>query len=257
MNRVNLYDTYLMGKAFRLLEQIQAGVVPATIVSDLMVLQSSLRHLTNNTLLSPGKAHHHATILHSAVSYMLTEWLNEPLSEERAIIIKSVFDMLEPTLSSELAKLHTYCIPSVGIFSTDVLLNQPETIFSESANLIPDETLIEIREVGKCLAFSLPTAAGFHLMRAVESMLRHYFEVLSKGASRPAHGAMGIYLETILQLPGIDKELHAALKQIKTLCRDPIAHLEVVLTGPEAISLLGVVQRAISRTLTLIKSTVS
>jgi hypothetical protein len=257
MNRVNLYDTYLMGKAFRLLEQIQPGVVPATIVSDLMVLQNWLLHLTNNTLLSPGQAHEHATILHSAVSYMLTEWLNEPLSQERAIIIKSVFEMFEPTLSSEFAKLHTYYIPSVGIFPTDALLNQPEKMFSESANLIPDETLIEIKEVGKCLAFSLPTAAGFHLMRSVESMLRHYYEVLSKGASRPARGATGIYFDAILQLPGVDKELHAALKQIKTLYRDPIAHPEVVLTGPEAISLLGVVQSAISRTLTLIKSTVS
>jgi hypothetical protein len=257
MNRVNLYDTYLMGKAFRLLEQIQPGVVPATIVSDLMVLQNWLLHLTNNTLLSPGQAHEHATILHSAVSYMLTEWLNEPLSQERAIIIKSVFEMFEPTLSSEFAKLHTYYIPSVGIFPTDALLNQPEKMFSESANLIPDETLIEIKEVGKCLAFSLPTAAGFHLMRSVESMLRHYYEVLSKGASRPARGATGIYFDAILQLPGVDKELHAALKQIKTLYRDPIAHPEVVLTGPEAISLLGVVQSAISRTLMLIKSTVS
>jgi hypothetical protein len=246
-----------MGKAFRLLEQIQPGVVPATIVSDLMVLQNWLLHLTNNTLLSPGQAHEHATILHSAVSYMLTEWLNEPLSQERAIIIKSVFEMFEPTLSSEFAKLHTYYIPSVGIFPTDALLNQPEKMFSESANLIPDETLIEIKEVGKCLAFSLPTAAGFHLMRSVESMLRHYYEVLSKGASRPARGATGIYFDAILQLPGVDKELHAALKQIKTLYRDPIAHPEVVLTGPEAISLLGVVQSAISRTLTLIKSTVS
>ena len=257
MNRVNLYDTYLMGKAFRLLEQIQPGVVPATIVSDLMVLQNWLLHLTNNTLLSPGQAHEHATILHSAVSYMLTEWLNEPLSQERAIIIKSVFEMFEPTLSSEFAKLHAYYIPSVGIFPTDALLNQPEKMFSESANLIPDETLIEIKEVGKCLAFSLPTAAGFHLMRSVESMLRHYYEVLSKGASRPARGATGIYFDAILQLPGVDKELHAALKQIKTLYRDPIAHPEVVLTGPEAISLLGVVQSAISRTLMLIKSTVS
>jgi hypothetical protein len=257
MNRVNLYDTYLMGKSFRLLEQIQAGVVPANIVSDLMGLQSWLRYLTNNTLLSPGKAHEHATILHSAVSYMLTEWLNEPLSEERAIIIKSVFDMLEATLSSEFAKLHTYYIPSVGTFSTDALVNQPEKMFFESANLIPDETLIEIREVGKCLAVSLPTAAGFHLMRAVESLLRHYYEVLSKGASRPARGAMGTYLDAILQLPGGDKELHAALKQIKTFYRDPIAQPTVVLTGPEAISLLGVVQRAINRTLTLIKSTVS
>jgi hypothetical protein len=222
-----------------------------------MVLQNWLLHLTNNTLLSPGQAHEHATILHSAVSYMLTEWLNEPLSQERAIIIKSVFEMFEPTLSSEFAKLHTYYIPSVGIFPTDALLNQPEKMFSESANLIPDETLIEIKEVGKCLAFSLPTAAGFHLMRSVESMLRHYYEVLSKGASRPARGATGIYFDAILQLPGVDKELHAALKQIKTLYRDPIAHPEVVLTGPEAISLLGVVQSAISRTLTLIKSTVS
>jgi hypothetical protein len=246
-----------MGKAFRLLEQIQPGVVPATIVSDLMVLQNWLLHLTNNTLLSPGQAHEHATILHSAVSYMLTEWLNEPLSQERAIIIKSVFEMFEPTLSSEFAKLHTYYIPSVGIFPTDALLNQPEKMFSESANLIPDETLIEIKEVGKCLAFSLPTAAGFHLMRSVESMLRHYYEVLSKGASRPARAATGIYFDAILQLPGVDKELHAALKQIKTLYRDPIAHPEVVLTGPEAISLLGVVQSAISRTLMLIKSTVS
>lgn len=203
-----------------------------------MVLQNWLLHLTNNTLLSPGQAHEHATILHSAVSYMLTEWLNEPLSQERAIIIKSVFEMFEPTLSSEFAKLHTYYIPSVGIFPTDALLNQPEKMFSESANLIPDETLIEIKEVGKCLAFSLPTAAGFHLMRSVESMLRHYYEVLSKGASRPARGATGIYFDAILQLPGVDKELHAALKEIKLFTATRLHIRKLCLQGQKQLACL-------------------
>ena len=64
-------------------------------------------------------------------------------------------------------------------------------------------------------------------------------------------------LDLLYSFRGVDKELHVPLKQIKTLYCDPIEHPEVVLTGPEAISLLGVVQRAISRTLTLIKSTVS
>ena len=88
-------------------------------------------------------------------------------------------------------------------------------------------------------------------------MLRKYYDVLSNGVPRPTRGSMGIYLDEILKLPNVDKELEAVLRQIKKLHRDPIAHPEVTLTVPEAVSLLGLVQSAISKILILIDENAS
>jgi hypothetical protein len=251
MRRINISEAYGMGRAFRSFEQIKSGLVPATIEADLLVLKAWLKHLESWDILPRGKIQEHAQWLHSAVSTMLTQWRSEPLTTDRAYIVQTIFEELRPILTSEFAKLHIYFVPPIGIFSTEALLTEPEKMFSDDSARLPPETLTEIQEAGKCLGFSLPTATGFHLMRAVESILRHYYDVLSHRASRPTRGAMGVYLDEILKLHGVDTELHAALKQIKILYRDPIAHPEAILSMTDAISLMGVVQSAISRTLIL------
>jgi hypothetical protein len=58
---------------------------------------------------------------------------------------------------------------------------------------------------------------------------------------------MGVYLDALLKLSGVDTKLEAVLRQIKKLHRDPVAHPEVILSQQEVTSLIGIVQSAISR----------
>jgi hypothetical protein len=167
--------------------------------------------------------------------------------------IRWAAEKFETVLALELREeITTFFVPPIGIYSTLALLNKPEAMFLDQAKELPSETLREIREAGKCLAFGLATAAGFHLLRAVESVLRKYYDVLSENAPRPERASMGVYLDAILQLPKVDKDLESVLRQIKKLHRDPIAHPEAALTVPQAVSLLGLVQSAVSRALALI-----
>jgi hypothetical protein len=157
----------------------------------------------------------------------------------------------ETTLLTELRDLEVYFVSPVGIYSTTALLTNAVAMFGDDAALLPDETAVEFNEAGKCLAFSLYTAAGFHLLRAVESAVRKYYDVLSNGAARPTRGPMGVYLDELLKLSGVDTNLESVLRQIKRLHRDPIAHPEAVLSQPEATSLIGIAHSAISRIIEL------
>jgi len=162
----------------------------------------------------------------------------------------------ETTLRTELRDLEIYFVSPVGIYSTTALLTNAIAMFGDAAALLPRETAIEFNEAGKCLAFSLYTAAGFHLLRAVESAVRVYYDVLSNGAARPTRGSMGVYLDELLRLSGVDTDLESVLRQIKRLHRDPIAHPDAVLSQTEATSLIGIAHSAISRIIELARTPV-
>ena len=188
----------------------------------------------------------------------LLEWLaklrafgNRKPDVSEAYKTRTFAIQFETTLLTELRDLEVYFVSPVGIYSTTALLTNAVAMFGDDAALLPKETAIEFNEAGKCLAFSLYTAAGFHLLRAVESAVRVYYDVLSNGAARPTRGSMGVYLDELVKLTGVDTDLESVLRQIKRLHRDPIAHPQAVLSQTEATSLIGIAHSAISRIIEL------
>lgn len=158
----------------------------------------------------------------------------------------------ETTLLAELRDLNVYFVSPVGIFSTSALLTKAEEMFGEHSNLLPEITVNQIKEAGKCLAFSLGSAAAFHLFAALESVLRTYYDQLSSGAEPPKNPSMGAYLGELSKLPNVDKKLLAALWQVKDLHRNPAIHFETILTTGEALTLVGMIHSAISTTLDVV-----
>ena len=67
------------------------------------------------------------------------------------------------------------------------LIAEAPSVYEGYADRLPDKAIEETRLAGRCLAFSLATAAGFHIARATESVVRcrwRYSAVLrSKRAS--------------------------------------------------------------------------
>jgi len=77
-------------------------------------------------------------------------------------------------------------------------LVEDETVFfSDSLSLKVPSAIDDLKQAMRCIAFELPTAAGFHLHRANESVLRCYWDSVTGGKARPKNGNMGIYLHEL------------------------------------------------------------
>ena len=92
--------------------------------------------------------------------------------------ISSACNELDKTLDSELLLRSAYLVTPKR-FPIESLLEKPAALLSADAPLqMPRISKFDFASGCKALAFSLPTAAAFHLLRCTEGMLRHYYETV-------------------------------------------------------------------------------
>lgn len=152
---------------------------------------------------------------------------------------------LRTLLHGELAVQSTYHIWPKRAFNVDLLIERATSLFSEEVQhwMIENERY-NISQAGKCIAFETPTAAGFHLVRAAESVIRRYYKVGVGTEPALKRRNWGAYIKKIKRCGGEARVIHA-LEQIKELHRNPVIHPEVVLSLEEAISLIGIIESVI------------
>ncbi len=97
----------------------------------------------------------------------------------------------------------------------------------------------EVDHAGKCLAFALPTACGFHILRAVEISAKAYVHAVTGQLPPIKNRNWGEY---IFQLE--KASAHSDVRIIKTK-RNPLMHPQDDLEIDEAIGLLCICQSAI------------
>lgn len=168
-------------------------------------------------------------LLHFIDTYSVTSALNE----------------FETVLTAEMNVCNAYFVTKKRGYDVSDLIGNAETLFPYALVAKVPEAVPDIQQAGKCIAFEIPTAAGFHLMRALELVLRLYFDVVGKGEPRPATNNLGDYLRLMTDKNLGDAKLVAVLRQIKDLHRNEFIHPETTLTLDEAIALLGISQSAI------------
>ena len=108
------------------------------------------------------------------------------------------------------------------------------------------EAVRDVQEAGRCIAFELGTAAGFHILRANEVVLLKYFDSVAGTANRPTNRNLGALTKKLEDLGLGDAKILATLNQIRVLHRNTLMHPEDVLTVDQAINLLGIIRSAIS-----------
>jgi hypothetical protein len=129
-------------------------------------------------------------------------------------------------------------------YDVSILTSDATQIFSQQVrDFLNEEENFNIREAGRCLAFEVPTAAGFHLFRALDSILQRYVRVVR--GSLPKNRNWGQYIKC-LDEAGVDKKITGVLFQIKEFHRNPIVHPEKRLDVEEALSLVGIAESALS-----------
>lgn len=146
-------------------------------------------------------------------------------------------------LSAEMARLDLYFVSPKRAYDMSKLIGAAEQALPmEVLPDLPTETRDDLREAGRCLAFELPTATGFHVFRAVESIVRIYFPLV--GVALPKSRNLGGLIDSLEGT--ISEKTIGMLKHLKDTYRNPLMHPELVLDLDEAESLFQFSISAIS-----------
>jgi hypothetical protein len=154
-------------------------------------------------------------------------------------------------LGADLAHQPVFHVNPKRAFSTEALVSDGTRLFSEQIrDRLHEEEAHDFKEAAKCLAFELPTAAAFHLFRAVESVMRRYYVAIVGTLPAKKIRNWGAYLHNLKQYEASDKKIIHTLEQIKDLYRNPILHPETKITLDEALSLTGLAENLVSLMIT-------
>lgn len=168
-----------------------------------------------------------------------------------------LINRLESMLAQELDMLPIWFVTERRAYSVDDLINTAEKVFGQDViPLFSAQTIKDIREAGRGIAFELPTAAGFHSVRATEAVARSYYAVIVE--TRPEDGTpLGPIInglrtkrDSLLAQHAIDKEdlLHIAIEMLNRLnnvYRKPITHPDMVLDLSSAMNVFDSAKCAI------------
>lgn len=136
-----------------------------------------------------------------------------------------------------------YLVDQKGAYLTADLIERAEIIFSERVRKELSEAAIQdVRQAGKALVLELPTAAGFHMLRATESVIRAYYKAVV--GKLPKSRNWGVYVKD-LKAKGADAKVVGVIDQLRELHRNPLMHPEETLSEDEAIVIFGLAQSVI------------
>jgi hypothetical protein len=186
------------------------------------------------------------------------------LNNDQVILIRKLVEQFEAVLCSEMSAKGIFYLTPKHAYSTEILLSRAEDTLSAVVRTNLTEFDIEnIREAGRCLVFDRFTGAGFHVLRAAESVARRYYVLVTgRDATNKTLGKIAAELadyfkkKTERQTPtGLLGLVTGPLDQLCKLYRNPISHPELIsLDEDQAIEAF---EHGISAVSTIVRDTLA
>jgi hypothetical protein len=257
VERINSFSFYDIGKSFKTIEALEDDIAPMTVFWALHQSKATLNTLLGGKPIPLGISRAKATEFLAQVESLYNENFSGVNDEGKAIIkwpdantpkikswevywVKKALSEFETIFAEEMKETATYYVPRRGIFWTPALVDTADEAFPESLRgHVPQKTKDDWKAAGRCLAFNLLSASGFHAARAVEGTLEAYYQLFSGKAGETLnnwHDYKGA-LDKIAEkkpTPCPNAKTLAELDQMRTDYRNPIMHPRVVLTEPDA-----------------------
>ncbi len=249
MKRINLNVIYELGGAISPLTRYNSSTQLSTEVWNLFVVHGALNNIKNSEL-ELRLSRNAVDMLYTTIQEKIMPFLGKPESIESYLhwTIQTQANTLQTVLKEEIASLHTYFVSSKTDFNTRSLVESADDGFTDFIRSILNYDIkLEWNQAGKCLAFELSTASGFHCLRAVELSILLYYENIT-GKKMPVPDNKRNWGEYIKQLKdaGASEKITSILSQIKDLHRNPLMHPEDTLSLDEAIILYNLCKCFIS-----------
>jgi hypothetical protein len=171
------------------------------------------------------------------------------VSEKDEKRLREIMRNLRNTLRAEARTLQAYLLTEKRL-EVGKLLVQPQSFLGEGTfRKLPEIAQFDIREAGKCIAFEVPTAAAFHLLRATEDALRAYYRVFFKHGpnDKDTWGMLVQKLQNKKRKPRADNTLLNHLDHIRKNFRNPTDHPEMIYDIDGSQDLFSVVADVLNR----------
>jgi hypothetical protein len=162
------------------------------------------------------------------------------------MILHKLYSNFELLFIADLQSTAVYLVLPHGGYDTGLMMESGESLFSRDLPHKVPAAMPDLQEACRCIAFELPTAAGFHLHRAHESVLRVYWDCVTGGEDRPEENNMGVYLRELDKREKGKKAVRSHLRSIKDFHRNPLMHPEQSLEDvDQALDLLAAIRCSI------------
>lgn len=174
------------------------------------------------------------------------------LSDDEAIELNNIMDNVRNTLFAEARGNIAFIVTDKRIDVNKLLSNAPALMAPNIFESLPDIAAYDFIEAGKCIAFEHPTAAAFHLMRATEAVLRHFYcSVVKKSRVEFLWKQMLNHLRSRQKPP--PRPLLDNLDNIRHSFRNPTQHPDKIYDIQEVQDLFGLCIDVINRMIVEIK----
>lgn len=156
--------------------------------------------------------------------------------------IASKIDAFRSVFEAECRDVDVYSVGQVSIYKTSALV-------SDGAGLLPKEihptvgadVLEEFNNAGRCLAFSLPTACGFHALRGLELVMDSYLRSFGITKKMNSWNDYIVEAKKLVDAPAKVRKPSAKvatmLDRMRELDRNPLMHPRNILDDTSANTL--------------------
>ncbi|NTF31247.1 hypothetical protein [Rhizobium skierniewicense] len=150
--------------------------------------------------------------------------------------IPKKIDSFRSVFEAECHDVDVYSVSQISIYKTQALVaNGSHVISGEYRQHMSADALKEFDDAGRCLAFDLPTACGFHALRGTELVMDVYLK--SFGITKNMK-SWNDYIMSFQKLRDNkeakrkpSEKVSAMLDRMRTLDRNPLMHPREVLDG--------------------------
>lgn len=187
-----------------------------------------------------------ATQLRDAIQAVLAGQTDatRQISEAERLRIQYATNDFRSVFLSEIGVLPVFLASEKEGYDLHVLIDSGERLFPSDLLQKAPEAMEDCRQAGKALAYELATACGFHVFRVTESVLKRYWDYMSR-KQRPNLETLGNYAAELEKGSFGEAKIWESIKQMTKLHRNPLIHPEVLLTVEEAIGIVGIARSVV------------
>jgi hypothetical protein len=264
MQQLNVHEYYELGKMIDQAEKESKADPPSDLYWPFFLARWKLRGILQEPCALLPASQRAARAIIQAIDDVVPEEISDifKVSKEAAIApwvvgnITGAISSFETILRNDMPEMSTFSVAQIGIYRTEDLIYRASLQIEEDLRpLLLPLALKDVTEAGKCLAFRVPTAAAFHMSRAIETGMDQYYEALKgkpyKVSPNGGNNNWGAKTKA-LEDEGADERVTEFLVHIRKAYRNPITHPDVILEPgeafnffPQAISVISMMLRAV------------
>jgi hypothetical protein len=167
--------------------------------------------------------------------------------------VKAALRDFEKAFHRSLEQSNAFEVEKVGIYDMGALISNADELFlPDTRQKLAAKTREDWCSAGKCLAFELSTAAGFHTVRATETVIHEYYIKATSNPITRKDRNWGAYVRNLNKhlkdnptTSKVDRKLVSLIDQIREHHRNVVIHPEQTLTPSQAYTMFNVCQGAV------------